>query len=122
MQKNLKKVLSLLLTLVMVMGMVAQTVPAFAAEAVSTSDLPTVMEGLSIAYPYNTETVQLTGTPADHFDALTFESARGEVESAQMILSPAFDITSFELTMNSLKNEKGNIIPNWAFEVYIQQL
>ena len=120
MQKNLKKVLSLLLAMVMVMGMAAQAVPAFAAEAVSSSDLPTAMEGLSIAYPYNTETVQLTGTPADHFDALTFESARGEVESAQMILTPNFNVDSFELTMNSLKNENGNIIPGWAFEVFVQ--
>ena len=120
MQKNLKKVLSLLLTIVMVMGIVAQAVPVFAAEVVSSSDLPTTMEGLSIAYPYNTETVQLTGTPADRFDALTFESARGEVESAQMILTPNFNVDSFELTMNSLKNENGNIIPGWAFEVFVQ--
>ena len=33
-----------------------------------------------------------------------------------MILSPNFDVTAFELTMGSLKNEKGNIIPSWAFE------
>lgn len=118
MQKNLKKVLSFVLVMVMVLGMLP--VSTFAAEAQSVSELPTSMAGLSIAYPYNTETVQLTGTPAGRFDALTFESARGEVESAQMILTPSFDVTSFELTMNGLSNEKGNIIPGWAFEVYTQ--
>ena len=120
MQKNLKKVLSLLLALLMAVGVVTPAGPAFAAEAVSISDLPETMDGLSIAYPYNTETVQLTGTPVSRFEALTFESARGEVESAQMILTPNFAVTSFELTMNSLKNENGNIIPGWAFDVYTQ--
>ena len=87
MQKNLTKVLSFVLALVMVLGLLP--ISALASEAqVASSDLPTAIEGLSIAYPYNTETVQLTGTPADHFDALTFETARGEVESAQLILTP----------------------------------
>ena len=107
-----------MLTMVMVLGMIPFS--AIASEAQPASDLPTSMAGLSIAYPYNTETVQLTGTPADRFDALTFESARGEVESAQLILTPNFAVDSFELTMNSLKNENGNIIPSWAFEVYTQ--
>ncbi len=108
MQKNLKKVLSFVLTMVMVLGLLPFS--AFASEAQPASDLPTSMAGLSITYPYNTETVQLTGTPADRFDALTFESARGEVESAQMILTPDFAVDSFELTMSSLKNENGNIV------------
>ena len=118
MQKNLKNLLSLLLTLVMVLGMIPFAV--FASETQVVSDLPTSIDGLSIAYPYNTETVQLTGTPVSRFNALTFESTRGEVESAQMILTPSFAVSSFELTINSLKNEKGNIIPSWAFEVYTQ--
>ena len=120
MKKNMEKVLSLLLALVMVMGIIVPAVPAFAAEVISGSDLPETMDGLSIAYPYNTETVQLTGAAADRFDALTFESARGEVESAQMILTPNFAVDSFELTMHGLRNENGNIIPGWAFEVYTQ--
>ena len=117
MRKNLKKKLSLALALVLILGMLP--ISALANET-QTAETVTAMEGLSIAYPYNTETVQLTGTPADRFDALTFESARGEVESAQMILTPNFAVDSFELTMNSLKNENGNIIPSGAFEVYTQ--
>ncbi|MBR5569644.1 MAG: DUF4091 domain-containing protein, partial [Oscillospiraceae bacterium] len=119
MQKNLTKVLSLVLALVMVLGLLP--ISALASEAqVASSDLPTAIEGLSIAYPYNTETVQLTGTVPNRFSALTFESARNEVESAQMILTPSFKVDSFELTMNHLFNEKGNIIPASAFEVYTQ--
>ncbi|MBR5570651.1 MAG: DUF4091 domain-containing protein [Oscillospiraceae bacterium] len=120
MQKNLCKVLSCFLAIIMVLGMIPTTVFANEAQAASNSDLPTVMEGLSIAYPYNTEMVQQTGNVPDRFDALTFESARNETESAQLILTPNFDVTSFELTMNGLQNEKGNIIPGWAFEVYTQ--
>ena len=118
MQKNFKSILSILLALVMVLGMIPMTV--FADEATAVADLPNTMDGLSIAYPYNTEMVQQTGNVPDRFDALTFESARNETESAQMILTPNFDVTSFELTMNGLQNEKGNIIPGWAFEVYTQ--
>ena len=139
MQKKLKSALSILLALVMVLGMIPMTVFADETTAVAeetteiveetiavddetaaVAELPDTMDGLSIAYPYNTETVQLTGTPVSRFQALTFESARNEVESAQLILTPDFDVNSFELTMNGLKNEKGNVIPGWAFEVYTQ--
>ena len=120
MKKYLKKGLSLLLALVLVMGFIPETVFAGAETVASQSELPTSIDGLSIAYPYNTENIELTQTPVSRFDALTFESARNEVESAQMILTPNFKVDSFELTMNGLTNEKGNIIPGWAFEVYVQ--
>ena len=120
MQKNLKKLLSLVLTLVMVLSITVPAVPVSAAEVTKSTDLPTAMEGLSIAYPYNTENIELTEAPVSRFDALTFESARNEVESAQMILTPNFKVDSFELTMNDLTSEKGNIIPAWAFEVFVQ--
>jgi len=120
MQKNLKKLLSLVLTLVMVLSITVPAVPVSAADVTKSTDLPTAMEGLSIAYPYNTENIELTEAPVSRFDALTFESARNEVESAQMILTPNFMVDSFELTMNDLTSEKGNIIPAWAFEVFVQ--
>ena len=120
MKKSWQKVLSFALALVMVLGTIPVTAIADEVQQTNASALSDSMDGLSIAYPYNTETVQQSGTPVSRFEALTFESARNEVESAQMILSPNFDITSFELTMSGLKNEKGNIIPSWAFEVYIQ--
>ena len=120
MQKNLKKVLSFVLALVMVLGLIPMTVLADETQ-VASSDLPTAMDGLTIAYPYNTENVQRTGTVPNRFGALTFESARNEVESAQMILTPNFKVDSFDLTMSSLTNAKGNVIPSWAFEVYVQQ-
>ena len=118
MQQSMKKALSCLLVLVMVLSVLPGTV--FASEAASHAELPTSMEGLSIAYPYNTENLKINETPVSRFDALTFESARNEVESAQMILTPSFKVDSFELTMSSMTNEKGNIIPAWAFEVYVQ--
>ena len=115
MTKYTKYIFAALLTLVMILGMI----PAVSADetAIATEQ---VITGLTISYPYNTETVQRTGTAASRFQARTFESARGEVESAQLILTPNFAVSSFELTMNSLKNEKGNTIPSWAFEVYTQ--
>ena len=115
MTKYTKYIFAALLTLVMILGMI----PAVSADetAIATEQ---VITGLTISYPYNTETVQRTGTAASRFQALTFESARGEVESAQLILTPNFAVSSFELTMNSLKNEKGNTIPSWAFDVYTQ--
>ena len=120
MKNSWQKVLSFVLALVMVLGMVPVTAFADEVQQTNAAALSDSMDGLSIAYPYNTETVQQSGTPVSRFEALTFESARNEVESAQMILSPDFDVTSFELTVGSLKNEKGNVIPSWAFEVYIQ--
>ena len=120
MQKNFSKVLTFALALVMVLGMLP--VAAFASEVqAASSDLPTAIDGLSIAYPYNTENIQQTGSVSNRFSALTFESARNEVESAQMILTPSYQVNSFELTMNTMVNEKGNVIPSWAFEVYVQQ-
>ena len=76
MKMSLQKVLSLVLALVMVLGMIPVT--ALANEVQQTGISTQTMEGLSIAYPYNTETVQRTGTPVSRFQALTFESARGE--------------------------------------------
>jgi len=78
------------------------------------------IDGLSIAYPYNTETYQQTEELVSAFDALTFVSARNEVESAQMILKPTFDISSYKLTMGDLYNANGNVIPATAFEVFAQ--
>ena len=120
MQKYLRKGLMWLLVLVMALSVLPGAVFAGEGSTANQAALTTSIDGLSIAYPYNTENIQLTQTPASRFDALTFESARNEVESAQMILTPNFNVTSFELTMNSLQNERGNIIPSWAFEVYVQ--
>ena len=120
MANTMKKALSMLLVLVMVLGIVPVSAFASEAQAVSTSDLPTAVSGLSIAYPYNTEVFQIKETPANRFEALTFESARNEVESAQMVLTPNFKIDSFELTMHDLVNARGNVIGADAFEVYVQ--
>ena len=83
MQKKLNKALAFALALVMALGMIPV---AGQVQAAGDSGMPTSMEGLSIAYPYNTETIQQTGSAPSRFSVLTFESARGEVESAQMIL------------------------------------
>ncbi len=87
-------------------------------------ELPTSMDGLSIAYPYNTETYQQdAASVTSRFDALTFYTARNEVESAQMILTPDFSVDlGFELTMSNLVNTEGNhIILADAFDVYVQR-
>ncbi|MBQ8360298.1 MAG: DUF4091 domain-containing protein, partial [Oscillospiraceae bacterium] len=83
------------------------------------NDAPSAIEGLSIAYPFNSETYQQNATPANRFDALTFISAKNEVESAQMILTPDFDIASFELTMGDLYDNDGHIISADDFDVFI---
>ena len=121
MKKTLKKALSFALALVMVMGMIPVAAFANEVQAVSNSELPQSITGLEIAYPYNTEVFQINEKPANRYSALTFESARNEVESAQMILTPDFNVTSFELTMNALYNERGNEISADAFEVYVQR-
>ena len=87
MQKTLKKTLSFLLVLVMVLGIIPVTAKADEAQASANAILPMAMDGLSIAYPYNTESIRQDQTPVSRFNALTFESARNEVESAQMIRS-----------------------------------
>ena len=112
-----KRIFTAFLAFVMVMGMTPITPVA---QTAATSDLPAAMDGLTIGYPYNTETVQQTGAVSKRFNALTFESARNEVESAQMILTPNFSVNSFSLTMHAVENEKGNIIPADAFEVFVQ--
>ena len=121
MKKTLKKALSFALAMVMVMGMIPFAAFADEVQAVSNSELPQSITGLEIAYPYNTEVFQIKEKPENRYSALTFESARNEVESAQMILTPNFNVTSFELTMNDLYNERGNEISADAFEVYVQR-
>lgn len=79
------------------------------------------IDGLSVAYPYNTETPQQTEVSTSRFDALTFISAINETESAQLILTPGFDVTSFALTMQDVVNASGNVIPADAFEVFVQK-
>ena len=120
MKNTLKKALSFVLVLAMAVGMIPFN--AFASEAtVSVAELPQSISGLEIAYPYNTEVFQIDEKPASRYSALTFESARNEVESAQMVLTPNFDVSAFELTMNTLYNEKGNEISADAFEIYVQR-
>ena len=96
MQRTWSKLLSCVLVLVMVLGMIPTIAAASENKAISNSQLPTTMDGLSIAYPYNTENLKINETPVSRFDALTFESARNEVESAQMILTPNFKVDSFQ--------------------------
>lgn len=79
------------------------------------------IDGLSVAYPYNTENPQQNAAVESRFDALTFISAINETESAQMILTPGFDVTSFALTMQDVVNANGNVIPADAFEVFVQK-
>lgn len=118
--KTLKKALSFALVLAMVMGMIPFSAVANEVQAVSVTELPQSVSGLEIAYPYNTEVFQIKEKPANRYSALTFESARNEVESAQMVLTPNFKIDSFELTMHDLVNARGNVIGADAFEVYVQ--
>ena len=119
MKNTLKKTLSFALALVMVLGMIPYTANADEVQAVSNTGLPQSIAGLQIAYPYNTEVFQIKENPVSRFDALTFAGARNEVESAQMILTPNFNVSSFELTMHSLYNERGNELSADAFEVYV---
>ena len=69
MKLSLQKVLSFVLVLVMVLGIVPFA--AFADEVQQASASVTSMEGLSISYPYNTETVKQTGSVPSRFQALT---------------------------------------------------
>lgn len=114
------RLLSALLATAMWFGLVSQISFSQKAAAATESMPVSVMEGLRIAYPYNTDLFKQDETVVSRFEALTFYSARQETESAQMILTPDFDVSSFKLTMSDLFNEKGNVLPAYSFEVYTQ--
>ena len=73
--------------------------------------------GVSVAAVYNTDNDTLTDTVTGA-STLSFNSAKGEVESAQLVLTPSRAISSYSVAMTDAVSASGKVIPASAFQVY----
>ena len=115
----MKKILCLLLSALMVTGFLAacqtQETPA-----------PTVPaeEDVKLWYGYNTENFvqdfEYSQQMASRDSTLRMYGIRGDVESAQLIITPKKDIASYNVKVNDLLNADGGKIAKSKIEVFAQ--
>ncbi len=73
--------------------------------------------GVSVAAVYNTDNYTLTDSVTGA-STLSFNSAKGETESAQLVLTPSQAISSYSVAMTDAVSASGKVIPASAFQVY----
>ncbi len=82
------------------------------------------IEGVKLWYGYNTENIiQDTAYPEkmENRDyTLRMHGIRDDVESVQLLITPEKNISSYDFTVNDLKNESGDIFSKDNMEVFSQ--
>ena len=73
--------------------------------------------GVAVAAVYNTDNYTLTDTVTGT-STLSFHSAKGETEAAQLVITPSKAISAYSLSMTDAVSASGNVIPASAFAVY----
>ena len=73
--------------------------------------------GVAVAAVYNTDNYTLTDTVTGA-STLSFHSAKGETEAAQLVITPSKAISAYSLSMTDAVSASGNVIPASAFTVY----
>lgn len=73
--------------------------------------------GVETAAVYNTDNYKLTDTVTGA-STLSFNSAKGEVESAQLVVKPTKAISAYSVSVTNAVSASGKVIPASAFEVY----
>lgn len=73
--------------------------------------------GVAVAAVYNTDNYTLTDTVTGA-STLSFHSAKGETEAAQLVITPSKAISAYSLSMTDATSASGKVIPASAFQVY----
>lgn len=73
--------------------------------------------GVAVAAVYNTDNYTLTDNVSGT-STLSFNSAKGETEAAQLVITPSKAISAYSLSMTDAVSASGNVIPASAFAVY----
>ena len=73
--------------------------------------------GVAVAAVYNTDNYKLTDTVTGA-SILSFNSAKGETESAQLVVKPSKAISAYDISVTDAVSASGKVIPASAFEVY----
>ena len=118
MKRNMKQKVSLFLALVMAL----LTLSACGNE---TPEQPageqTQQAGTKLWWAYNTENfMQDYEYDYDRDSTLRMHGIKGEVESAQLIVTPDKDIVSFDFTMGDISTADGSCITADCFEIYAE--
>lgn len=83
---------------------------------------PTQPEGPRLWYAYNTENFMQDMQYPELMDSrdstLRFYTLRGDVESAQLMITPDVDVKAYEIEINDLVNENGEEFSKKNFEIF----
>ncbi len=111
----MKRFLSALLAGVMLAGVLS----ACSKEPEPTQPEP---EGTKLWYAYNTENfmqdMQYPELMESRDSTLRFHTLRGDIESAQLMITPAVDIESYEIEIDDLYNAEGEKFSKKNFEIF----
>lgn len=113
---KLKKLVSVLLAFIMI----ALTFAACGGVATKPSD--SVEEsGLKLWWAYNTENfLQDIQYDYDRDSTLRFHGIKGDIESIQLMITPATDVINFDFTMGDVTSDSGAAITADCFEIYAE--
>ena len=110
----MKKTLTLLLALVMILGM-------FAGCEKKEEEL-VQPEGVKLWYGYNTENFMQDNVYPEKMDNRDYKlrmfGIRGDIESVQLIITPKNDIASYSVDVDDLLNANGKKIGKSKIEVF----
>lgn len=76
---------------------------------------------VSVWSAVNSEKIMQDATKGNGEKKITFNTFKGDVESAQILFTPNQDVSSFDFEMGDVKNADGDILSSSLFEVYAQK-
>ena len=113
----MKKYIAILLVLLMV-------VPMFAAcknDVIQTTE-PSTEPGVKLWYAYNTENymqdIEYPEQIAERDSTLRMHGVRNDAEPIQLMITPEYDIGSYDMTVGDLTSANGDIFESQNFELY----
>lgn len=120
MNRNVKRILTLVLALALVLPVLA----GCGEKEPDAQDPSAADSGVKLWYAYNTDNfmqdLEYEDLMEERDSTLRMHGIRDDVESVQLIVTPDNNVVSFDLTMADLKNENGDVFAAANFEVFAE--
>ena len=117
----MKRVLSAILVLVMLMSILA----GCDTDQTAGTTEPASGQTVKLWYAYNTESIMRDFVYEDKMNSrdhtLRMQGIRDEVESAQLIVTPSVDVAAFDFEVGDLKSEDGKTFAAETIEVFAER-
>ncbi len=124
MKRNTKKILSFLLAVMLILPVLAGCAGPNDGTTQGAEGTDKAPDAVKLWYGYNTENFMQDLEYPDEMNSrdytLRMHGVRGDVETIQLMITPTVNIVSYDLVMNDLKNENGDVFSAENLNVYAE--